>query len=313
MRVFTEPREFDRRDRPVSLALGVFDGVHLGHQELLRRMIRSARVADAHAVIATFDPHPKAVLAPDRLPPAIQRLDQRLRAFEGLGPDGVWVIPFDQRFSRQSGREFVHALLAHFGRLHSLHVGSRFTFGYRRSGNVALLQTLGAELGFQVDPVPPVEREGAVVSSTRIRGLIQAGDLAAAARLLTRPWTLIGPVVRGEQLGRKLGFPTANVDVPGRVLPPGGVYAAWATFEGRRMPAAVNLGRRPTVAGQTAPIRVEAHLLEVDLDLYDRDLELEFVCQLRPERRFDSLEALGAQIQCDVADTRRALLTATLA
>lgn len=307
MHVFTEPHEFDRQDRPVSLALGVFDGVHVGHQELIRRMIRAAREGEARAVIATFDPHPKAIVAPDRLPPAIQRLDQRLRALEALGPDGVWVIRFDAGFSRQSGPEFIQALLAHFGRLHSLHVGCRFTFGYQRSGNVALLQSLGAEWDFLIDPVPPVEREGAVVSSTRIRGLIQAGDLPAAARLLTRPWTLIGPVVRGEQLGRKLGFPTANVAAPGRVLPPGGVYAAWATFEGRRLPAAVNVGHRPTVAGQSAPLRVEAHLLDVDLDLYDRELELEFVRQLRPEQRFDSLTALTGQIARDIEATRAVL------
>lgn len=307
MHVFSDPLQFARQDRPVSLALGVFDGVHVGHQELIGRLIRTARAGNARAIVATFDPHPAAVVAPDRLPPAIQNLEQRLRAMEALSPDGVWVIAFDETFSRQSGEEFVRALLRHFGRLHSLHVGSRFTFGHRRSGNVALLQQLGRQLGFDVDPVDPVRRDGDVVSSTRIRRLIQTGELAAAARLLGRSWSLMGKVVRGEQLGRKLGFPTANLNVPGRVLPPGGVYAAWATFEERRVPAAVNIGRRPTVVGKTAPVRVEAHLLDVELDLYDRKLELEFVRQLRPEQRFDSLEDLSQQIARDVESTRQAL------
>jgi len=308
MHVFSDPRQFPRDDRPVSLALGMFDGVHVGHQELIGRMIRTARQGDARGVVATFKEHPKTVVAPDRVPPALQTLEQRLRCLEQLGADGVWLIPFDAAFSRQSGGEFVHGLKERFGALRSLHVGSRFTFGHRRSGNVALLQQLGQELGFDVDPVAPVRWDGDVVSSTRIRGLIQAGEFSAAARLLGRPWTLVGPVEKGEQIGRRLGVPTANVRAAGMVLPPNGVYAAWARLPDRRVAAAVNVGRRPTVTGETAPLRVEAHLLDLELDLYGRNLELEFVRRLRPEQRFPSLDALAEQIRLDLEATRQALI-----
>lgn len=305
MEVFAEPSEFTGRERPVSLAIGVFDGVHVGHQELIGGMVAGARAEGATPVVVTFDPHPNAVVHPDRTPPALQPLRQRLRAIETLGVAACWVVPFDRDFSRQGGEAFARSLKTLFPQLRRVHVGSRFTFGHRRSGHVSLLASVGAELGYAVEPVEPVEREGAIVSSSRIRKLIQEGDLAGARRLLGRPWTLAGIVERGAGLGRKIGVPTANVGVNRLVLPPLGVYAAWATWEGlqSRVPAAVNLGRRPTVADADAPVRVEAHLLDASPDLYGRELELEFLRQLRREQRFDSLEALTAQIRRDIQAT----------
>lgn len=306
MELFAAPHEFAGRNQPLGLAIGVFDGVHVGHQELIRGMAARAGHEGTLPVVMTFDPHPNAVVRPDRTPPALQRLDQRLHAISTLGVAACWVVRFDRPFSQQTGEEFAKSLHAHFPRLRHLHVGSRFTYGHRRSGNVALLQAVGSKLGFAVEPVEPVAREGAAVSSTRIRSVIQGGDFAAAARLLGRPWVLRGAVERGEGLGRKIGVPTANVGVDGLVLPPLGVYAAWAAWAKHRVPAAVNIGRRPTVAGAHAPVRVEAHLVGVDADLYGRELDLSFLRQLRPEHRFDSLEALTAQIHRDIEATRAA-------
>jgi riboflavin kinase/FMN adenylyltransferase len=306
MEVFAEPQDFSGRQQPLSLAIGVFDGVHVGHQQLIRGLLDRARPEGALPVVMTFDPHPNAVVLPKRTPPALQRLDQRLKAMATLGVAACWVVPFDRQFSLQTGRDFARSLRKRFPKLRRVHVGSGFTFGHHRSGNVALMQTVGTELGYAVEPVKPVECEGAVVSSTRIRALIQQGDFATGARLLGRPWVLAGTVERGDGLGRKIGVPTANVDAGGMVLPPLGVYAAWAIWENHRVPAAVNIGRRPTVAGAEAPVRVEAHLIDTEADLYDRELGLEFIRQLRPEQRFDSLEALTAQIRQDIEATHAA-------
>ncbi|MCB1126442.1 MAG: riboflavin biosynthesis protein RibF [Verrucomicrobiae bacterium] len=304
MEIFAAPQEFAGRCRPVSLAIGVFDGVHVGHQELLRAMVKRAEAEGALPLVMTFDPHPKAVVRPESTPPALQRLDQRLQAISNLGVQASWVVPFDQPFSQQTGEEFAVSLRRLFPELRCVHVGSRFTFGHRRSGNVALLQEIGARLGYALEPVEPVVCDGAVVSSTRIRSLLQAGEFGAAAGLLGRPWILKGTVERGEGLGRRIGVPTANVAAGGMVLPPLGVYAAWAAWEDHRVPAAVNIGRRPTVAGAEAPVRVEAHLVGIEADLYGRPLELEFLRQLRPEQRFESLAALTSQIHRDIQATR---------
>lgn len=304
MEVFAEPRKFAGQNQPVSLAIGVFDGVHVGHQQLIGDMVARARGEGATPVVVTFDPHPNAVVHPERTPAALQPLRQRLQAIEALGVAACWVVPFDRDFSRQTGEAFARSLKASFPQLRRIHVGSRFTFGHRRSGDVGLLAAVGTALGYAVEPVEPVRRDGEVVSSSRLRKLIQAGDLVGASRLLGRPWSLAGIVERGRGLGHTIGVPTANVSVGGLVLPPLGVHAAWASWEDQRVPAAVNIGRRPTVAGADEPVRVEAHLLDVSPDLYDRELELEFLRQLRPERRFDSLDALTAQIRQDIQATR---------
>jgi riboflavin kinase/FMN adenylyltransferase len=309
MKVVSNPNELADRGRGVCVAIGVFDGVHLGHQQIIRQTAADARHRGALAVVLTFDRHPSAILAPERTPPLIQSLSQKLNAIADLGADAAWLVRFDRAFSQQSGETFVRRLASQLGPLASVWVGEDFAFGHQRSGNLALLQALGGALGFQVQGVPPVTLEGAAVSSTRIRDAIQAGDLELAGRLLGRAYTLAGQVVAGGGLGKTLGYPTANLDVSGLALPPTGVYAAWATVAGRRWPAVVNIGRRPTVVQCQGEIRVEAHLLGGGADLYGEQTELAFARQLRPEVKFDSLAALREQIARDVALARQVLST----
>jgi riboflavin kinase/FMN adenylyltransferase len=253
----------------------------------------------------TFDRHPNHIVAPARVPPLLQSLPQRLRAIEALGADTALLLAFDEALSRVPGAEFIRGLARDFGRLHSVCVGSDFHFGHKRSGNVDVLRQLGAELRFQVHGLAAVSLDGQAVSSTRIREAIRAGRLDDAGQMLGRPWALAGRVVAGARRGRSLGFPTANLDTAGLVLPPDGVYAAHAQAAGRTHRAVVNLGLRPTVAAAGAARLVEAHLLDFSGDLYGVELELTFAAKLREERKFSSVETLREQIVRDVAEARR--------
>ena len=210
------------------------------------------------------------------------------------------MVRFDAAFSRQSGADFVRSLARELGRIQSICVGADFVFGQQRSGNVALLRQLGAELGFTVHGLAAVALDGETVSSTRIRAAIRAGDLDAASQMLGRAYALAGTVERGEQVGRTLGFPTANLAVAGLVLPPHGVYAAHATVAGKVFRAVVNIGVRPTVQSSTSEIRVEVHLLGFTGELYGQELEVTFAARLRDEKKFRSLGELQAQIARDI-------------
>ena len=304
MKVIHAANELGNGDRKVCLAIGVFDGVHLGHQHIIRQTIADARQHDAVAVIVTFDKHPNAIVAPDRVPPQIFSRSQKLRAIEALGADALLEIPFDRSFSRQTGEAFIRGLVQDFGKIHSVCVGADFVFGCKRSGDVALLKTLGAELHFQVHGLAAVALDGQVVSSTRIREAIRAGDFDAASQMLGRPYAICGQVVMGDQIGRELGFPTANLDAAGLILPPNGVYAAGTTVAGKHYHVALNIGLRPTVASATPQLRVEAHLLDFDGRLYDTELELKIGTKLREEKRFSSSSELREQIGRDVAAVR---------
>jgi riboflavin kinase/FMN adenylyltransferase len=307
LKTIRQPSELGAAGRPVAVAIGVFDGVHLGHREVIGRMLAAARQRGGLGVVVTFDRHPNAVVAPERTPPALQSLAQRLRAFAELGAAATWCIHFDADFSRRTGEQFVRDLVHGFGRVTTVCVGSQFQFGHRRQGNVALLERLGAELGFVTEAVEPVRLDGQVVSSTLVRELIGRGALEAAGRLLGRPYALAGEVVRGAQVGRQLGFPTANLEVTGRVLPPHGVYAAQVRQPEGTLGAVMNLGFRPTVDARPAVPHLEVHLLDTQRDLYGQELEVTPVKRLRDEVRFDSLEALRAQIARDVITARLAL------
>jgi riboflavin kinase/FMN adenylyltransferase len=289
---------------PVCLAIGVFDGVHLGHRAVIRQTLSEARRRGGAAVAITFDRHPAAIVAPDRKPPLLCPVWRKLEALAQLGLDATVVYAFDESFSRQSAAQFVDRLRTGFGVLGSVTVGASFVFGHGRTGNLDELGRLGACHGFEVHGLPPVEISGEVVSSTRLRELVANGEFDRAATLLGRRHTLAGEVIQGDRLGRKLGFPTANVDVDGLVLPPQGVYAGYAMWEGCRIPAAVNIGRRPTLDGSISAIRVEAHLPGFEGDLYGRRMELDLHTRLRPEQKFPSLEALVEQIGRDVAAVR---------
>ena len=292
--------------RKVCLAIGVFDGVHLGHQQIIRQTVADARGHDAVALVVTFDKHPSAIVAPDRVPAQIFSRSQKLRAIESLGVDALLEIPFDKTFSEKSGEVFLRELASDLGKIHSVCVGADFVFGHRRSGNVALLKKLGAELGFQVHGLAAVALDGQVVSSTRIREMIRTGDFDAASQMLGRPYAICGRVVEGDRIGQQLGFPTANLDAVNLILPPHGVYSATTKFNGQFYRAALNIGLRPTVAAGQPQLRVEAHLLDFSGQLYGAELELEIAVKLREERRFGSPAELREQIQRDVAAVRAA-------
>ena len=304
MKILATASELPPGPRKMCAAIGVFDGVHLGHQQVIRQTLADARQHEALALVITFDCHPNSVVAPDRAPPMIYSLPQRLRALAALGVDTTLLIHFDQAFSAQTGESFVRGLARDFGRIHSICVGSEFTFGHKRSGNVALLRGLGRELKFTVHGLAAVALDGEMVSSTRIREAIRAGDLDTASQMLGRAYALAGPVVRGDQLGRTLGCPTANIDPTGLVLPPAGVYAAHATVHGQQWQAAVNIGGRPTLGRSAAGLRLEAHLLDFTGDIYGAEMEISFVEKLRDEQRFPSLSELKAQIHRDLAAAR---------
>jgi riboflavin kinase/FMN adenylyltransferase len=304
MKTIHAASELKPGSKKVCLAIGVFDGVHLGHQQIIRQTINDARQHDAIAVVLTFDRHPNSIVAPDKVPPLIYSLPQKLRAIESLGADAVLLIQFDKKFSEQTGEEFIRSLSRDLGKIHSVCVGADFVFGHKRSGNVALLKKLGAELNFSVHGLAAVSLDGQVVSSTRIREAIRAGDFDAASQMLGRPYAISGRVVEGDKIGRKLGFPTANLDAANLILPPNGVYSGSTIFTRKLYRVALNIGLRPTVASAKPQLRVEAHLLDFDGKLYGEDLEIEIGEKLRDEQKFVSAVELREQIARDIAQVR---------
>jgi riboflavin kinase / FMN adenylyltransferase len=304
----------------VCVAIGVFDGVHLGHQQVIRQTITDAHQHGAQSVAITFDRHPNSVVAPSRTPPLIYSLAQKLRVIASLGVDATLLIRFDTAFSKQPGEKFIRSLVNEVGQIHSICVGSHFTFGHKRAGNVDLLKTLGQELKFTVHGLASVALDGKTVSSTRIREEIKNGNLDAASQMLGRAYSAAGHVQMGDQIGRKLGFPTANLDLSPLVLPPNGVYAVQAQIiETAAHPNAVtatpvsfhhgvlNIGYRPTLNQVEPKLRTEVHLLDFEGDLYGRELELTFVEKLRDEKRFASIDELKEQIRRDISAARQLL------
>ena len=290
--------------RRACLAIGMFDGVHLGHQQVIRQAVADAEHCEGMPVVVTFDRHPNAIVAPERVPPLIYSLPQRMRAIASLGVEAAWLVTFDQAFSARTGDAFVRGLIRDFGAVCSICVGADFHFGFKRSGNVALLKDLGRELGFVVHGLASVALDGETVSSTRIRESIRKGELSFAGQMLGRDYALAGKVVRGEGFGRQISFPTANIDTTGLVLPPTGVYAVHVRADNKGYRGALNIGYRPTLQLPTAQTRVEVHLLDFSGDLYDRELEITFVEKLRDEMKFPSLGDLREQIGKDVGRTR---------
>jgi riboflavin kinase / FMN adenylyltransferase len=302
------------------VTIGNFDGVHRGHLALIERATSSAAQRGVRALAVTFDPHPAAVLRPGAVPPALQSVEERVELLLAHGIDEVVVLRFDERLAAQSPTDFVTDLLVARLRADVVIVGENFRFGAGGAGDAVTLADLGAEHGFTVEPVGLVAVDGRPASSTALRGLLAAGDLDAATRMLGRSFTVTGEVVRGEGRGRTIGVPTANVAVPpGRVLPADGVYACWARTGGSdRVPAVVNIGWRPTFEGTGRT--VEAHLLleptpDPDQeprgwpagrreaggpDLYGRPLTVSFEARIRGEERFDGPEALVARIREDI-------------
>lgn len=307
MKMVRSANELSSGDRKVCLAIGVFDGVHLGHQQILRQTTADARLHDALAVALTFDRHPGLVVAPQHAPPLIYSPPQKLRAIESLGLDATLTLRFDEAFSKQPGETFIRGLTRDLGKLQSICVGADFVFGHKRSGDVPLLKKLGAELKFTVHGLAAVSVDNQIVSSTRIRAAILAGDLDGAGQMLGRAYAISGRVVKGDHLGQELGFPTANIEVAGLAVPPAGVYAGCATVGRRLFPVALNIGSRPTLGLTHPELRVEAHLLDFEGDLYGQELEVTIGGKLRAEKKFISIEELRSQIAQDIARIRREL------
>ena len=300
MKLIHQPGDLANGDRMACLAIGMFDGVHLGHQQVLRQAVEDSHQHEGRAGAVTVDRHPASVIAPGRAPALLQSRDQRLRAIESLGIDAALLIKFDEAFSHRPGAEFIRELAAGFGSIHSICVGANFTFGYKRDGNVELLRALG----FSVHGLQAVALDGEPVSSTRIRAAVRAGQLAAAGQMLGRTFAIEGTVIEGAGRGREIGFPTANLDTNDLALPPNGVYAAHARLGQAAHRAVLNIGLRPTLAKPEPTLQVEAHLLDFDGDLYGQVMEIEFVEQLRDERRFGSAGELAAQISRDIEHAR---------
>lgn len=287
------------------VAIGVFDGVHLGHQEILRRIVARAADRQGTAVVLSFYPHPQKIIAPERAPALLQTFSQRAEMMEQLGVDFFVKLPFNRTLSLLTPREFVVTTLGPTG-VKEVHVGGNFRFGRGRQGDIQTLETLGEEFGFQVHRTTPVWKRGSRISSTRIRMLIQDGRVAAAKRLLGRPYEIRGNVVRGAEKGAQLGFPTANLKCDNELIPATGVYASRVRLGDRDYIGATNIGFRPTVHGYSEPEpTIETHILGFSDSLYGQALKLEICFRLRDEKKFESVESLIAQIDRDLLGLRR--------
>lgn len=304
-RVLSSIAELQTIRGPVVLAIGVFDGVHLGHRAVIERALSDARAAGGTAVVVTFDPHPIRVLRPEKAPHLLTSTAHKIRLIRDLAAEHLLIIPFDRAFAETPPAEFIRALARACQPLREICVGHQWSFGKARAGNLDLLKHLGDELGFDEVGVHAVQIDGQIVSSTLTRRAVEAGDLPLAARFLGREYTILGTVVEGDRIGRTLGFPTANLAAHNEQFPPNGVYSVAVNRSGQSLRGVVNIGIRPTFAHATGERILEVHLLDFDTDIYGEDLELTFQKYLRPEQKFPTLDALRAQIARDVEHARR--------
>lgn len=293
---------------PSIVTIGNYDGIHRGQRAVLRRVTARARELALPAVLVTFEPHPLTVLSPDQAPPTLLTRDQKSRLLADAGMDWMAVIPFTPAFAATRAEAFVRDFLSGRLGMRELYVGRQFAFGRNREGDLALLTRLGDELGFTTFGLEEERSGGDPVSSTRIRRALAAGEVEIAAELLGRPYSLTGVVVPGERVGRRLGWPTANLEPEGELLPLPGVYATSVAFTGgaeplRRWAAVTNIGRRPTVSGDRR-LSVESHILDFDREVYGERIELFFHKRLRDEMLFASVAELATQIGRDVEASR---------
>ena len=287
------------------VTIGNFDGVHLGHQSLIRDLVTHAAKMGGTPVIVTFYPHPLQVLAPNNAPLQIQTLDQKLATIDSLGIPLAVVIPFNMELAQTIARDFAVGLWERL-RFKEIYVGPTFAFGHRRQGSINLLKEIGEEKGFAAGKIHQVQFRGNRVSSTSIRQALISGQVGLARRLLARPFDLKGVIVHGTGMGTKLQIPTANLQTSNELIPRRGVYVTLFSVEGRRYRSVTNIGFRPTVnTEETASLSIETHMLEFDRDVYGKDATLEFLVRLRDERRFSGKAALIERIQKDKENARR--------
>ncbi len=288
---------------PLALAVGVFDGVHLGHQEVIAAAQQHAAQHHGTAVVVTFEPHPAHVLRPGSAPKLLCGPRHQQLVLSQIGIPFLLTCPFTAETAKTPAREFIEQLVRVARPLGCISVGYTWNFGHKREGDIHLLMEMGQQHGFAVYGVPPLKIDGAVISSTLIREAISNGDFATSARFLGRDYSVFGTVIEGRRLGRQLGFPTANVEVENEQLPPLGVYVAQARIGDKWLPAVANLGRKPTITDNADP-SLEVHLLDWSGNIYGQDLEVRFTKFLRPEMKFSGLNELKAQIACDVKAAR---------
>jgi riboflavin kinase / FMN adenylyltransferase len=305
MEILRSIPELERLRGPVFLAIGVFDGVHRGHQAVISTSADHARGTSGTPVVVTFDPHPEKVLRPEAAPHLLTATEHKIALIRALGVEHLLIISFDKQFSATEPEAFVQKLVAHSKPLREICVGHEWSFGKNRRGNLDLLKRLGANFNFDVVGIPPVKINGAVVSSTAIRRAIETGDLTKAAAMLGREYTILGTVTRGDNLGKKIGFPTANLSAHSEQFPPNGVYAAQARIDGELHRGVINLGVRPTVSDGKSERVLEIHLFDFNRDIYGHDVEVRFLKFLRPEKKFANLDALVQQIRRDVEQARQ--------
>jgi riboflavin kinase/FMN adenylyltransferase len=297
----THPHALRRKRRPVVLAAGFFDGLHLGHLKVIRNAFAAAETLGGRTWVLTFDQHPLRVLGHHKAPRLLTSNRHRLALLRRLGVEGVILLPFTRAFAATKPETFVRNLKADIPRLADIHVGNNWHFGKAGAGNVSLLRRLGRELDFTVSAATPVLRGGQPVSSTRLRAAVTAGDLDAAATLLGRPFSILGTVKSGRRIGRQLGFPTANLDPHNEVLPPSGIYVVEALIGRTLHRAVLYYGRRPSFdATHDQDLELELHVPGLTADLYGRDIEVSFLKRLRGDRRFASMDALKKQIAADI-------------
>ncbi|GAB3236101.1 bifunctional riboflavin kinase/FAD synthetase [Hymenobacter seoulensis] len=317
MHVIQDPAQFPHLGNAVVTS-GTFDGVHVGHQQILRRLLEVARQSGGPSVVITYWPHPRLVLAPPPSHPEpidlhlLNTLPERITKLSELGVDYLLIVPFTKEFAAWTSEEYIQNILLRTVGTRQLVIGYDHRFGKNREGGFEYLSQHADRYGMTVEEIPREDVDAVGVSSTRIRRALEAGDVATASRYLGYSYPLTGTVVKGRQLGRTIGWPTANIqcEEPLKLIPARGVYAVMATTAaGTHHAAMLNIGVRPTVGGNLAQT-VEAHLLDFDGDLYDQPLTVQFVARLRDEQKFDGLDALKEQLSMDAADARRHLLGA---
>jgi riboflavin kinase/FMN adenylyltransferase len=304
MEILRSIPELERLTGPLFLAIGVFDGVHRGHQAVISTSAEHARASDGTPVVVTFDPHPEKVLRPQAAPHLLSATQHKIALIRALGVEHLLIIAFDKQFAATEPEDFVQKLVAHSKPLREICVGHEWSFGKNRRGNLDLLKTLGSKMTFDVVGIRPVKINSAVVSSTAIRQAIERGNLEKAAEMLGREYTILGTVTHGDNLGKKIGFPTANLSAHSEQFPPNGVYAAEARIGGELHLGVINLGIRPTVSGGRSERVLEIHLFDFNHDIYGHDVEVRFLKFLRPEKKFENLDALVRQIRQDVQQAR---------
>jgi riboflavin kinase/FMN adenylyltransferase len=290
------------------LTIGVFDGVHRGHREIIRKLVQDAHANNAPAVVLTFAPHPAAILTGKEIR-CLTTPDERADLLGALGVDVVVTQRFTPDLSTVPAHEYMSRLKAHLGMSHLL-VGYDFALGKGREGNAPRLAEIGSELGYSVDVIPALSDESGVISSTEIRKLVSIGNMNEAAKLLGYPYSMSGEVIHGAGRGKTINFPTANVDYPKeKAAPPNGIYACWARLGNERFMAATNIGLNPTFTPERQIPSLEAYLLDFDRDIYGEVMTLEFIARMRDEIRYTTVEALIDQIHDDVKQTRKVLST----